>query len=128
LHEALQGALDRRARRLAERWRGFQDITLSEAQDLDDWMRRKACDDVIAIVEESAEVATPPRTEPEILAMLVEANRLAPTDGGVLEARAALERHLSRRPSLSQAVFRMPFRNAVQREEVDVEAGLAERG
>ena len=128
LHQALQVALDRRARRLAERWRGFSEIALPEAEGLDDWMRRKACDDVIAIVEEAAEAATPPKTEREILALLVEANRLAPTDGGVLEARAKLERQLSRRPSLSQAVFRMPFRSAVSREEVDVEAGLAERG
>ena len=110
LHRALVAAVERRIDALAARGGRFETYRDSA---IGAWLHRRALDDLIAALEDRADLGPRPETERRAMELYVAAPRLAPADAEALRARADFERHLHRRPGLDDVLVRGPKRAAL---------------
>ena len=103
LHGAVVAAAERRIVGLAARLEAVEERTSTNGL-MPFWLRRRAADDLVAALEARDDVGEAPVSEAEVLALLIDAVRIAPADGAILRARRAVERHLEARPGLGASM------------------------
>ncbi len=104
LHHSIFVALERRIAHLEERSRNF--AIRASISDLDNWMSRRAHDDLIAACEDRASlIAFRPKAEVDAIQLLLSARDFAPADAAVLSSVHAVELTIALKPSLSAVML-----------------------
>jgi len=104
LQRSILVAFERRIAHLEERSRNF--AIRASISDLDNWMSRRAHDDLIAACEDRASlIAFRPKAEVDAIQLLLSARDFAPADAAVLSSVHAVELTIALKPSLRAVMF-----------------------
>ncbi|MEQ9039401.1 MAG: hypothetical protein RIE24_13715 [Silicimonas sp.] len=104
LHGSIIRALERRVARLEERTGAF--ARNASRSEIDAWMARRAQDDLIAALEDRANLITSrPESEVDAIRLLFSARDIAPADAAVLSGIHEVEETIARKPGLKAAMI-----------------------
>lgn len=101
LHKAISAALNKRIRHLSKRTDNLQSESF-EGDELATWMVSRSQDDLVAAIEDLAELGDNPIREEHCVELLFKASDIAPTDVSVLRAAGGLKKHFMMRPALQE--------------------------
>lgn len=101
LHGAIKVALERRIHHLSHRSTKFGSTAPNQSQ-ITRWMIARSQDDLIAVLEDHAQLGSRPAEEAHCIELLFKAPDLAPTDAAVLQAASGLRRHFAKKPGLQE--------------------------
>lgn len=73
--------------------------------DLQAWMAARAGDDLIAALEERADIGPSPKTQEACMVLLLKAAELAPGNAAVLGAAGRLRHHMTEKPGLNKLLI-----------------------
>lgn len=101
LHAAISIALEKRIHHLSERAKRLQNASLVD-QGLSNWLAARSRDDLVAALEDLAELGTAPNNEEHCIELLFKASDLAPGDATVLRAAGKIREQFGKKPGLQE--------------------------
>ncbi|HCP80366.1 MAG TPA: hypothetical protein DIT67_01785 [Octadecabacter sp.] len=111
LHKAISAALERRVRHLLDRTTNLQSVSLEDHK-IATWMVSRSQDDLVAAIEDMAELGQNPTREEHCVELLFMASDIAPTDASVLRSAGRLNKHFMMKPALQELLVDQQIRTA----------------
>ncbi|PCH75202.1 MAG: hypothetical protein COC12_01620 [Rhodobacteraceae bacterium] len=108
LQTAQSEAVQRRIRQLSDRPDKVRSV-LKDQSGISDWMASRAQDDLVAAIEDLAELGSAPTTEAQCVELLFKVADLSPCDGAALRAASKLRQHFAIKPGVYDTVLGKPL-------------------